>query len=144
MITLVQELLHVNAYESAKKINSIFSLGVDFGKKSSKIDVNIYQFKNKLINYYKNYENETFQLLCDYLHLLYKWLEDIKNIKSNSFNELLQNKKFVEVLQNKDYVEYVIDTYFLDGSDEDKIWFLKNKKNYITKIKEEINERRFI
>ena len=134
-INLVSELLNINNYEAAKQINSIFNLGIDFETKISSLELKKYNAKIRLVEQFKEWENETFQFLCDYLHLLWKW-EKIADF---------ENDLFVEALQNKDYIQYIIDEYFINGTEEDKIWFYKNKKNTIngieTKIKK-IRERR--
>lgn len=132
VITLVSQLLNINAYESAKKINEVFSLGVDFKYKTSNNEIEKYNCKSKLIRQFKEWENETFQLLCDYFHLLERW-EKINN---------LENDLFIESLQNKDYIDYLIDEFFVFGTDEDKIWFWKNNKNLISNIKTNIGKRK--
>lgn len=111
-ITLVSKLLNINAYESAKQINQILNLGIDFGRKTSSIEINQYQQKQKAKKRFEEWENKTFQLLCDYLHSL----------------------KGVEKLQKQSIVEYYIDL-FIFGSEEDKLWFKKTEENYIKKIK---------
>jgi len=129
VITLVSELLNINAYESAKKLNNIFNLGVNFKDKTSNYEIEKYNCKLNLIKQFKKWENETFQLLCNYFHLLQKW-EKIEDF---------QNDLFVEALQNKDYIDYLIDEFFLFGTDEDKICFWKNKKELISTIKTKLN-----
>ena len=42
-ITLVSKLLNINAYESAKQINNIFSLGINFNGYTPKYEVNRYK-----------------------------------------------------------------------------------------------------
>lgn len=111
-ITLVSKLLNINAYESAKQINQILNLGIDFGRKTSSIEINQYQQKQKAKKRFEEWENKTFQLLCDYLHSL----------------------KGVEKLQKQSIVEYYIDL-FIFGSEEDKLWFKKTEEKYINEIK---------
>lgn len=134
VIKLVSEILHINTYESAKKINDIFNLGVDFKKqKTSKIEEKKYKNEVNLINKFREWGNKIFQDICDYFQLLRKW-EDIKDF---------ENDLFVEALKNKDYIEYLIDEVFINGNDEDKIWMYKNNKKLINKIKIKLeNERR--
>ena len=124
-ITLVSELLNISAYEAAVQINNIFNLGVDFKRQTSKLEIKKYKCKSALIEQFKNWENETFKLLCDYNRLLSRW----KKIED------FENDLFVEALRNKDYIEYLIDEYFINGTDEDKIWFYQNQKKLINKIR---------
>lgn len=127
-INLVSELLNINNYEAAKKINNIFNLGIEFDSKISVLELKKFNSKVKLIDQFKKWENEVFQLLCDYFQLLLKWdkLEDF------------DNNLFVEALQNKEYIEYVIDECFINGTNEDKIWFYKNEKDIINKIENKL------
>lgn len=130
VITLVSELLNINAFESAKHINNILNLGVNFEKKTSNFEIEKYNCKLKVINKFREWEKSTFFILCNYLHILRRW----ENIR------VLQNDLFVEALQNKDYIEYVIDNYFIDGTDEDKIWLWKNERAFISKISKKLND----
>lgn len=130
VISLVEELLHTNAYEAAIKINDILNLGIDFKRKTSKLEVDTYKSKSQLIDHFRKWEDETFNILCDYLHLLWSWQEI----------EDFEDDLFVEALQNKDYIEYLIDEFFIDGNDKDKIWFWKNKRYFIDRIKLKLNK----
>lgn len=132
VVSLVSQLLNINAYEAAKKINEVFSLGVNFNYKTSNNEIEKYKCKSKLIKQFREWENETIQLLCDYFHLLEQW----KKINN------LENDLFIESLQNKDYIDYLIDEFFIFGTDEDKIWFWKNNKNLISNIKMNIAKRK--
>lgn len=116
-ITLVSELLNINAYEAAKQINNIFALGVDFGQKISYVEVNKYKQKNNALEAFKEWRNKTFQLLCDYLHILWHW-EDLKDP---------ENELYIEALQEIDKVQYYID-FFMEGTQDDLLWFYKNNK----------------
>lgn len=110
-ITLVSNLLHINAYESAKTINDIFHLGVDFGQPTAKYELNRYKQKQEAKEQYKAWENKTFQLLCDYLHNLNK----------------------IERYQEQDKLNYFIDI-FINGTDEDKLWFKKTEEGWCKNI----------
>lgn len=138
-ITLVSKLLHINNYEAAKQINSIFNLGVDFTNPVSNLEIKKHKGKIEIVNQFRKWENETFQLLCDYLHLLWR-LEE--KYEPKNFDDDL-HELYVEALQNKDYIQYLIDEYFIFGTNEDKLYFYKSKKELINKIKKKIeNERR--
>ena len=76
VISLVSELLNINALESAKSINYTLGLGLDTDKPSNYLEINKYKEKRKTEEMFKEWENKTFQLLCDYLHLLWKWEEE--------------------------------------------------------------------
>lgn len=110
-ITLVSKLLKVNAYESAKTINNIFHLGVDFGQTTTLYELNKYKQKRDARKQFIKWENNTFQLLCDYLHSL-----DI-----------------IEKYQQQDTIDYFIDL-FIYGTEEEKIWFKKSEERWCKQI----------
>lgn len=118
-ITLVSKLLNINAYEAAKQINSIFSLGIDFGKtNSSKFEINRQiQIQKARERFYK-WHNETLQLLCDYLHSLSK----------------------IERLQKQEMIEYYIDLLIF-GNEEDWLWFKKTEERWCKEIERRIRKR---
>lgn len=73
VITLVSNLLHISNLKSAKTINDIFCLGVDFVAKTPVTIINRYKQKQRAKEEFKKWENKTFQLLCDYLHSLKRY-----------------------------------------------------------------------
>ena len=127
VISLVSELLNVNAYESAKSINHTLGLGLDPNQKASYFEINKYKEKRKTEEMFKKWELQTFILLTDYLHYLWKW-EEIADF---------ENDLFVEALQEKEKVQYFIDI-FIEGTTEDKIWFYKHEKKVVKKIESRI------
>ncbi len=139
-ITLVSKILNINAYESAKQINQILGLGVDFGSKISKIEINQYKNKQKIEEIFKEWENKTFQLLCDYLHLLWKWEEEYK--PQNPEEDV--KDLFVEAMHNKDYIDYLIENIFINGTNENKIWFWKHEKKVVRRIESRVRTFRTI
>lgn len=130
VISLVSELLNINALEAAKSINNTLGLGLDAEKPSSYLEINKYKQKRKTEEMFKTWENKTFQLLCDYLHLLWRWEEE--NAPTNPNEDI--NDLFVEAMHNRDYIEYLIDEVFINGSNEDKIWFWKHEKKVVRRI----------
>jgi len=134
VISLVSELLNINPLESAKSINSTLGLGLDSERPNSYLEINKYKEKRKTEEMFKKWENKTFQLLCDYLHLLWRW-EELKDP---------ENEMYVEALHQKDYIEYVIDTIFINGTNEDKIWFWKYEKKVVSRIESRIRTFRAI
>ena len=110
-ITLVSKLLNINAYESAKQINNIFSLGINFNGSTSKYELNRYKQKQETKKRFEEWENKTFQLLCDYLHSL----------------------NWVEKHQEEEKLDYFINI-FIYGTDEDKLWFKKTNERWCKKI----------
>lgn len=133
-ISLVSELLNINSLESAKSINRALGLGLDPNQKASSFEINKYKKKLELEEAFKKWENHTFQLLCDYLHLLWKWK---KEKQPKTLNEIVDDL-FVEALQNIDYIEYVLDEIFINGTNTDKIWFWKNQKKVVKRIESRI------
>ena len=140
VISLVSELLNINALEAAKSINYTLGLGLDPNQKSNYFEINKYKNKQKTEEIFKKWENKTFQLLCDYLHLLWKWEEEYapKNMEEDP------NDLFVEAMHNKDYIDYLIETIFINGTNEDKIWFWKHEKKVVRRIESRVRTFRAI
>lgn len=140
VISLVSELLNINALEAAKSINRILGLGLDAEKPSSYLEINKYKQRKKTEEMFKKWENKTFQLLCDYLHLLWRWEEENVPISPNeNISDL-----FVEAMHNRDYIQYLLDDIFINGSNEDKIWFWKHEKKVVKRIETRIRAFRTI
>lgn len=139
-ISLVSELLNINALEAAKSINYTLGLGLDPNQKSNYFEINKYKNKQKTEEIFKQWENKTFQLLCDYLHLLWKWEEEYapKSMEENP------NDLFVEAMHNKDYIDYLIESIFINGTNEDKIWFWKHEKKVVRRIEARVRTFRAI
>lgn len=139
-ISLVSELLNINALEAAKNINYTLGLGLDPNQKSNYFEINKYKNKQKTEEIFKKWENKTFQLLCDYLHLLWKWEEEYapKNMEEDP------NDLFVEAMHNKDYIDYLIESIFINGTNEDKIWFWKHEKKVVRRIEARVRTFRAI
>lgn len=133
-ISLVSGLLNINALEAAKNINYTLGLGLDPNQKSTYFQINKYKEKQKTEEMFKQWENKTFQLLCDYLHLLWRWEKE----------EDWQSDLYVEAMHNKDYIEYLIDSIFIYGKNEDKIWFWKYEKKVVKRIESRVRAFRAI
>ena len=112
-ITLVSKILNINAYESAKQINDIFSLGVDFGQPTSNFELNRYKQIQQAKEEFKRWHNKTLQMLCDYLHSL----------------------KGIKKLQKQEMVEYYIDLLIF-GSEKDCLWFKKTEERWCREVGE--------
>lgn len=134
VISLVSELLSINNYQAAKSINEKLRLGINTNQKVTQYEVNKYKTRKEIEEKFKQWENNTFQLLCDYLHLLWRW-QEIKNPES---------ELYVEALQKIDYINYVIDEIFLNGTNEDKIWFWKYEKKAVKQIESRVRAFRTI
>ena len=115
-ISLVSKLLNVNALEAAKSINNTLGLGLDVEKPSSYFEINRYKEKRRIEEKFKEWEIETFKLLCDYLHGI----------------------TGIEKYQEQDKIEYFIDEIFINGTNEDKIWFWKKQKKVVQRIEERV------
>lgn len=140
VISLVSELLNINALEAAKSINYTLGLGLDPNQKSSYFQINKYKNRQKTEEIFKQWENKTFQLLCDYLHLLWKWEKE----KAPKNMEEDPDDLFVEAMHNKDYIDYLIDSIFINGTNEDKIWFWKHEKKVVRRIETRVRTFRAI
>lgn len=139
VISLVSELLNLNALEAAKNINYKLNLGLDL-EKPNNFEINKFQSKKNLEEAFKKWENKTFQLLCDYLHLLEKWEEKYR--PKNPEEEV--NELFIEALKNKNYIEYLLDEIFINGSNQEKIWFWKTQKKVVRNIESRIRTFRTV
>lgn len=117
-ITLVSRLLNINAYESAKQINNIFSLGINFEGYTPKYEVNKYKQIQEAKEEFKKWHNQTLQMLCDYLHGL----------------------KGIERLQKQDIIEYYIDLLIF-GTEEDWLWFRKTEERWCKEIERETRKQ---
>lgn len=117
-ITLVSKLLNINAYESAKQINNIFSLGVNFNGHTSKYEVNRYKQFQEAKERFKVWHHKTILMLCDYLHSL----------------------ESVEKLQQESIVQYYIDLLIF-GTEEDWLWFKKTEEGWCEKIERKLGTR---
>ena len=117
-ITLVSKLLNLNAYESAKQINTIFNLGIDFGSKINIYETNKYKQIQQAKERFNKWYNKTFQMLCNYY----------------------QNLKGIEKLQQQEIVEYYIDLLTF-GTEEDWLWFKKTEEGWCKEIERRIKTK---
>lgn len=118
VITLTSKILDINALESAKQLNQIFGLGIDFGKHISSFELNKYKQTQQAKERFKKWHNQTLQMLCDYL---------------NSLNG-------IEKLQQYEIVEYYIDL-LIYGSEEDWLWFKKTEERWCKEIERRIRKK---
>ena len=117
-ITLVSKLLNINAYESARQLNNIFCLGIDFGKPTAQYEINRYKQMQEAKERFNKWYNKTFIMLCDYLLSL----------------------KGIEKLQQQNIVEYYIDLLTL-GTEEDWLWFKKTEERWCKEIERRMERK---
>lgn len=117
-ITLVSKLLNINAYEAAKQINYIFSLGINFKNHTSKYEINRYKQIREAKERFHNWHHKTILMLCDYLHSL----------------------QGVEKLQQEEIIQYYIDL-LIYGTEEDWLWFKKTEERWCEKIERKVRGR---
>ena len=117
VIYLVSKLLNISALDACKYLNEIFSLGLDLRVAIPKITTNKYKRNQEALEKFKSWENETFQLLCDYLHSL----------------------KGIRKYQEQDKIEYYIDL-FIFGTEEDKLWFKRVNLRKVQEIERELRK----
>ncbi len=99
-------------------------LGIDIkGKRVDQNKINLYLQQREAKKRFEEWENKTFQFLCDLYHRLSEW----KKIEDPKKDE------YIYALKNIDYVSYLIDEFFIYGTDEEKLWF---KRNYRKKVDE--------
>jgi len=114
-ITLVSKLLGINAYESAKTINELLGLNVDFGKPISNVELEKYKYQQKIKEEYKKWEIKAFGILCNYYHYL------------------CDTDDLVEKYHNIDKIDYFLDV-LSNGTDEDKKNFYKNERKWVNEL----------
>ena len=117
-ITLVSKLLNVNAYESAKQINNILGLGIEFGRQTSSNEINRYKQIQQAKERFKKWHNKTLQMLCNYLHSL----------------------NGIEKYQKQDVIEYYIDLLIF-GTEEDWLWFKKTEERWCKEIERRVGKQ---
>ena len=117
-ITLVSKLLNINAYESAKQINNILGLGIDFGRHISSNEINRYKQIQQAKDRFKKWHNKTIQLLCDYLHRL----------------------QGIEKLQQEEIIQHYIDL-LIYGTEEELLWFKKSEERWYKEIERRIRTK---
>ena len=118
-ITLVSKVLNINAYESAKLLNEVFGLGIDFGKREvSKFEINRHIQRQQAKERFKIWHNKTLQMLCNYL----------------------QNLSKIEKMQKQEILEYYIDLLIF-GTEEDWLWFKKTEEGWCKEIERKLRAR---
>lgn len=120
VINLVSKLMNICPLDACKYLNDVCSLGLNFKSSIPKIMINKYKQKQDAIEKYKEWENKTFQLLCDYYHSL----------------------KGLKKYQEEDKIAYYIDL-FIFGTEEDKLWFKKINQGKVQEIEREFGKRNF-
>ena len=117
VISLTAKILNISPLEACKYLSNINSLQINFKSSIPKMTINRYKQKQDAIEKFERWENETFQLLCDYLH----------------------NLKGIKKYQEQDTIDYYIDL-FIFGTDEDKLWFKKNNQRKVQEIERELRK----
>lgn len=118
VISLVSKILNICPLDACKYLNDINSLQINFKSSIPKITTNNYKQKQDAIDKFKDWENKTFQLLCDYYH----------------------NLEGIKKYQEQDKIEYYIDL-FIFGTEEDKLWFKKVNQRKVQEIERELRKR---
>ena len=117
VISLVSKLLNISPLDACKYLSDINSLQINFKSSMTKITANNYKQKQDAIDKFKDWENKTFQLLCDYYH----------------------NLEGIKKYQEQDKIEYYIDL-FIFGTEEDKLWFKKVNQRKVQEIERELRK----
>lgn len=128
VISLVSEVLDLSPLNSVIYLNDHLGLGIDLHmnrnqsyseRKKYNAMINRYNQRRKQKKVFEEKTNKTFQILCDYLHLLWHWEEDYEpKSPEEEFKDL-----YIKALHDEDKVQYYIDL-FIYGTEEDKKWFL--------------------
>ena len=117
-ITLMSKISNINAYESAKQINYIFSLGVNFGKSISNYELNKYKQIQQAKDRFNKWHNKTLKMLCTYLLSL----------------------NGVKKLQQESIIDYYIDL-LINGTKEDWLWFKKTEEGWCNEIERRLGTK---
>ena len=132
-ISLVSELLGISPFEAAKYLNDMLHLEIDIkGKREDKNKINLYIQQRESKKRFDEWENQTFQFLCDCYKKILEW----KKTKEPEKDE------YIYALKNIDYLGYIIDEIFIYGTDEDKIWFKKNLGKKVDEWKQMISAQK--
>lgn len=129
-ITLVSKILNIKHIEAVKYLNDMLNLGIDIkGKRQDQNKINLYIQQRESKKRFDEWENQTFQFLCDCYKKILEW----KKTKGPEKDE------YIYALKNIDYLGYIIDEIFIYGTDEDKIWFKKNFRKKVDEWKQIIS-----
>lgn len=115
VISLTSRILNISSLNACRYLIDSFSLPIKINGYMPKITTNSYKQKQEALAKFKEWENKTFQLLCDYLHSL----------------------KEEERLQEENIINYYIDI-FADGTDADKLWFKKTNQKVVQRIERKL------
>lgn len=135
VITFVSLLQNIKPFEAVKEINEIMQLGIQLDNKKEKpnyFKINQYKINQQKIEAFKKKELKLFIIYKNYLCLLKEW----GRIKDPT------NELYIESLKNLDYIEYTIESVFIDGTNKEKISFMKENESEVRKIESRIREFR--
>lgn len=123
VISLVQELLNCNAYEASKQVNQICNCGVDFNTPINKYDIDKYNQKQNIKEKFKNWVNDTDNMLLDYYRVL---------------NNLLREHVDFETLKEFNHIEsllFKLENYPIE------LW--KYEREKVKEVERKYKQRRF-
>lgn len=129
-ITLVSEVLNISALEAAKFINNNLGLGINISanQKYNFNYVNIYEQKKKAREQYEKWKRETYNNLCDYLHVLeqkYKEKCDKYSLVEQA-DEFFADEDVLKYCNEIGKIDYYTDL-FVYGDEKDLIEIKKTK-----------------
>lgn len=116
VISFVEKLFGLTAYEAAKKIAEDF--GITIKESFEKRKVKPKKTRYKLMQEYEKWEKYCIRILAGYLHLIERWKIEFAPKQS----EVEWKNEFVEACQNKVIVDYYLDI-LLEGALNDRINF---------------------
>lgn len=114
-ITLVSKILNINAFESAKTINELLGLGVDFKEKTNLYELEKYKYQQLLKEEFKKWLLKAFGVLCNYYHYL------------------CDTNDLIEKYQNIDKIEYFLEI-LRNGNEEEQKEFYKHERKLVNKL----------
>ena len=131
VIDLVARLFGLSSFEAAQKLAQDF--GIDPDKPPAAIALP--KPKRSLLSAYRQEEGRCLRVLCDYLHLLERWMVQY----APKTPEDALDDRFVEACQMLDYVEYLADLLIAAELEQRvKIVEMLNKDGLIAGLEERL------
>lgn len=137
-IGLVSKLFNLTPFESVKKLNNDFKLGLRIGQPIPQEEIKKLEQENELLQLFDKWEKNSFIILTDYLDLLNNWKQQYSPTKDNFLKDNI-NEKYLEACHNFDYIDYLTDV-FISGTYKDKVELYKTHRKEIERIGNKIRK----
>lgn len=138
-VKFVQQLYNLSAIDAARKINSDFGLGIAFGGQKPEVAERREPTKAEIRKAFEAWQKYAFKVLDSYYKLLCEWYDTFRPTDPDK----PLNPLFLRACREKDYIDYCC-SIFCQGSEEKRLKFYKEKKNYITILEGELENYGYI